>query len=425
MAKIYSCALPLLAGIVLSARSFAQQPNNNPLSKGYYIVVAAFFSYQEEYAQRYSSKLNEGGLHVKYGLDPTRKLFFVYLNQYSDFKESVQQMLKVRKARTFEKAWVRIIKDGFEAVEPVVAKKEEPMAQKVDATPAPVIKKEEEKITETKKVEEAKGVEEIKAEEQKPVVTEVVENPPSDPVYLPQNLNNTPVFLSLFNTQNNQVIDGDIEIVDTEHARLITRVKANTYLTLPNPGSKSGQLSLVSRTFGFRPEQHELHYQNTEADTLQPYVELVGNFYMVNFGLSRIHKGDISTLFNVYFYNDAAIMLPDSKYQLNSLLQMFKENPNLKVVLHGHTNGGGRGKIIYMGPSQDFFKITSDVVNGTGSAKELSEARAETIKMWLVDQGVNDSRVTVRGWGGSRMIHDKNSAHARKNIRVDVEVVEE
>jgi len=45
--------------------------------------------------------------------------------------------------------------------------------------------------------------------------------------------------------------------------------------------------------------------------------------------------------------------------------------------------------------------------------------------MWLVDQGIDDRRVTVRGWGGSRMIHDKNSAHARKNIRVDVEVVEE
>jgi outer membrane protein OmpA-like peptidoglycan-associated protein len=423
MVKSYSCALILLAGTVLSARSSPQQPDNDPLPKGYYIVVAAFFSHQEDYAQRYAAKLNENGLHAKYGLEPTRKLYFVYLDQYSDFTESVRQMLRVRKSGTFEKAWVRTIRTGPETSEHI-ANKEEPQLQKVNPPLTPVVKKEEPKIAGAKKTEEVNATEK-KVEEQKSVVTEVIENPPADPVYLPQSLSNTPVFLSLYNATNNQVIDGDVEVVDTERSRLITKVKGNTYVTLPNPGTKSGQLSLISKTFGFRPEQHELHYQNTEADTVQPYLDLVGNFYMVNFGLSRIHKGDISTLYNVYFYNDAAIMLPDSKYQLNSLLQMFKENPSLKIVLHGHTNGNSRGKIIYMGPSKDFFKITKDAVEGSGSAKELSEARAEVIREWLLAQGIANERVTVKGWGGSRMIHDKNSVHARKNIRVDVEVIEE
>ncbi len=420
MAKVYSCALLLLAVTALTARTFTQRPNNLPLPKGYYVVVAAFFSYQEDYAERYSTKLNTGGLHSRYGLDPTRRLYFVYLDQYSDFKESVDQMLKVRKEGIFEKAWVRVIKESAEEKEQVAERKEEQKATEV----APIKGKAEQKVIEERK-EEVKVVEEKRVEEQKLALTEVVENPPADPVYVPQNLNNTPVFLSLYNSTNNQVIDGDVEVVDTERARLITKVKGNTYLTLPNPGTKSGQLTLISKTFGFRPEQHELHYKNTEADTVEPYLDLVGNFYLVNFGLSRIHKGDISTLYNVYFYNDAAIMLPESKYQLNSLLQMFKENPGLKIVLHGHTNGNGRGKIIYMGPNKDFFAITKDVVEGSGSAKELSKARAEVIRDWLVSQGIANERVTVKGWGGSRMIHDKNSVHARKNIRVDVEVIEE
>jgi len=257
------------------------------------------------------------------------------------------------------------------------------------------------------------------------VVTEVVENPKSAPVFLPQTLKNTPVFLSLFNLQNNEVIDGEVEVVNAETSKLIARVKGNDYIKIPNPGTKSGNLTLVSNTFGFRKEQLEINYKETERDTLRPYVTLVGNFYMINFGLSKIHKGDISTLYNVYFYNDAAIMLPDSKYQLNSLLEMMKASSTMKILLHGHTNGNGRGKIIYMGPSQDFFKITKDVVQGSGSAKELSEARAETIKMWLVDQGISDIRIEVKGWGGNRMLHDKSSSFARKNIRVDVEVAED
>src|SRR5579859_4268558 len=199
MSKIYGFALIFLASTVLPARSTPKQTSSEPLPKGCYIVVAAFFAHQEDYAQRYSSKLNEGGRHAKFGLDPTRRLYFVYLDQYSDFNESVRQMLKVRKEVTFEKAWVRVIKDGFGRMENDVAKKEEPQVQKVSPPP---IKKEEPKATEEKKVE-TNSPEEKKVEELKSVVTEVVENPPAKPVIRPQTLSNTPVFLSLYNATNN------------------------------------------------------------------------------------------------------------------------------------------------------------------------------------------------------------------------------
>lgn len=425
MTKFYGCALLAIA-LFLPSFGNAQQPTNTTLSKGNYIVVAAYFSNQESYAQRYSSKLNEGGLHSSYGLEPTGKLYFVYLDQYPDFTESVQQMLKVRKEGTFDKAWVRVIKEGSAPTETIAIapKKEEPKNKeelKVKEEPKTKVNPQPEAAVVPVKPEEPLKVEEKKLE-QPAVITEVVENPPAKPVYVPQTLNNTQVFVSMYNLTNRQVVDGEVEVVDTERSKLITKVKGNTYVNLPNPGTKSGQLSLISNAFGYRKEQHEINYKNTEADTTKPYVSLIGNYYMLNFGLSRIHKGDISTLYNVYFYNDAAIMLPESKYQLNSLLDMLKENPNLKIILHGHTNGNGRGKIIYMGPSKNFFTITKDVKEGSGSAKELSEARARTIREWLLVQGIADNRVTVKGWGGSRMIHDKNSVHAKKNIRVDVEV---
>ncbi len=416
MSKIFSCAFFSMA-LLFPLKAISQQSNNSFLNKGYYLVVAAYFSNQETFAQRYSVKLNEGGLHTQYGLGPNGKLYYVYLDKYEDFNESVNQMLKVRKDGVFDRAWVHIIKEGKER-DARIAIQEEPIQNLATTSPEKASTASPSKETERPKREEV----------EKPVAsvsTEVIENPTPKPVFVPQTLKNTQVFLSVYNATNNEVIDGEVEVVDTEGSRLITKVKGNTYLSLPNPGTKSGQLSLIATVFGFRKEQREINYRNTEADTLKPYVALVGNYYMLNFGLVRIHKGDISTLYNVYFYNDAAIMLPESKYQLNSLLQLFNENPKLKVVLHGHTNGNSRGKIIFMGPSKDFFTITKDVVNGSGSAKELSKARAEAIREWLMAQGVSADRVSVKGWGGSRMIHDKNSAHARKNIRVDVEVFED
>ena len=119
-------------------------------------------------------------------------------------------------------------------------------------------------------------------------------------------------------------------------------------------------------------------------------------------------------------------MLPESKYELTSLLQMMQDNEKYRITLHGHTNGNSRGKIIMMGPSKNFFNLTDDdVINGTGSAKELSEARAQVIKDWLVEQGIASDRMVVKAWGGGRMIHDKESVNAKKNIRVEVEIMEE
>jgi len=418
---------PTRAALVL-ALSFpffpllAQTTSPNRLQAGYYVVVAAYFAQQASYAQRYADHLNTTGYHAQYGLDPNGKLFFVYLDQYADFTTSVRQMLQVRKAGVFDKAWVRTVRDGSGGPVATVAT----LTKQTPSTPtetAPVAAT----VNTTPVVEDKKKTEPVVMAEPKTTTAEtvVVENPTAKPVYVPQTLNNTQVFLSLYNATTNEIVDGEVEVVDTERAKLLTKVKGNTYLPLPNPGSKSGEISLIANVFGFRKEQHEINYRNTEADTLKPYVALVGNYYMINFGLTRIHKGDISTLYNVYFYNDAAIMLPESKYQLNSLLKLFVENPKLKVVLHGHTNGNGRGKIIYMGASKDFFTITKDVIQGSGSAKELSLARAHVIREWLVSQGISAPRVLVKGWGGSRMIHDKNSVHARKNIRVDVEVVED
>jgi outer membrane protein OmpA-like peptidoglycan-associated protein len=421
-------------------------PLNGPiLEKGYYIVVAAYFSSQENLAQHYSNQLNDAGRHSKYGFDPARNLYYVYLDYYTDFSESINKMLSTRKESGFSEAWVRIIKDGTE--QPIVAKEdakpkeEEKINEKKEAKEPAEVKKIEvvtptavksEPPTRVVKKEEAKAevVKAVPSMEPTPSAvttspTEVIENPKADPIYLPQTLKNTQAFMSLYNAANGRVLEGDVEIIDTDRSRLISKIKANAYLNLPDPKSKSGKLTLIGTAFGYRKVQQEMNYYNTEADTLNEDIDLIGNFYFVKFDMARMVKGDIATLYNVYFYNDAAVMLPESKYELNNLLQMMQENPKYRILLHGHTNGNGRGKIISMGLEKDFFKITKTaVVNESGSAKELSAARAQVIKDWLIAQGIDGERIQIKAWGGARMLHDKDSQHARRNVRVEVEVIE-
>lgn len=399
------------------------------LKKGYYIVVAAYKRGFEKYAQAYSANLNERGLHTQYGYDESRKLYYVYLDFYSDFNESISQMLKTRKESGFEQAWVRIIKqDGAE-----VAKVEDTPEVKKD----PVIKPEPAKEEVIKPVLVKEQKEEVKKEEvkeevvsNKPVLEEVKE-PAEEKNEEPKKDENAPllkdgkVLFNLYNPTNGQMLQGEVEIIDTDRSQLVKKVKSNEVIEMPKPRSNSGKVTLIGTAFGFRKIQHDIQLADLKQENAPDFIEWEKDHYIINFDLARLHKGDIETLYNVYFYNDAAIMMPESKYELNRLLDMMKENPDYRISLHGHTNGNGRGKIISMGPSKNFFELTGDVVTGSGSAKELSGARGETIKQWLVASGINADRVETKAWGGNRMLHDKNSAHARRNVRVEVEILED
>jgi len=428
MARICTIAFFLFA---LSHSSIAVPVaiDTSQLQKGYYVVVAAYLFNQEGFAIKYAAKLNQAGKHAKFGIDGQRKMIYVYLDYYTDFSESIENMLTARKEDGFGEAWVRIIKDGSEQKVDVVAtekpiKKDGPVKveKKVEQ---PADKMLEEPI-EKKQGEPVKIIPDTEPVVTTPaVVTEVVANSKANPVYLPQTLKNTQVFFSLYNASNGRVLDGEVEVIDTDGSKLLAKMKGNSYLTLPDPKSKTGRLTLIGSAFGYRKIQHEMNYNNTEADTLQEDIDLIGNFYMVKFDLSRMVRGDIATLYNVYFYNDAAVMLQESKYELNKLLQMMQDNPKYRVKLHGHANGKGRGKIIYIGPEKDFFSVSPKAaVTESGSAKELSGARAEVIKEWLISQGIDGLRVETKGWGGDRMLYDGDGQLARRNVRVEVEVLE-
>ncbi|MFM7857319.1 MAG: hypothetical protein ACKO96_36715, partial [Flammeovirgaceae bacterium] len=182
-----------------------------PLKNGYYIVVAAYLSNQEEFAQKYSTELNQAGNHAQVGFDASRNFFYVYLDYFTDFDESINKMLEVRKQAGFAEAWVRIIKDGTETVaasaqrepEPAAAQeKESPKAtaKKVESSQSPIVA---EAKPGTPAKQETTPKEEPAAAPQAPPTpapaTEVVPNPKADPVYVPQTLKNTQVFFSLFN----------------------------------------------------------------------------------------------------------------------------------------------------------------------------------------------------------------------------------
>lgn len=415
--KCYACAsaivlLFLFTPILKAAPE--PTPKGDYLAKGYYIVVAAYRIGQEKYMESYVSQLNNTGLHTKYGYDQGRKFYYIYLDYYTNFDESIQNMLAARKAGGFTKAWVRIMKEGYSPAQPI------------EVNQAPVVENKQDPNKEIPVKEETK-VDQVVSNP----VEVVVEEPKTDTQPKPEVKKGIPplkeamVLFYLYNPTNGEPIEGEVEIIDADVSRLVKKVKAHETIQMTDPRNKSGKVTLLGTSFGFRKVQHDFNLAEVTADQLPEYIEWRDDHYVVHFDLARLHKGDIETLYNVYFFNDAAIMLPESKYELQRLLDMMNSDTQYRIMLHGHTNGNARGKIITMGPSKDFFKLTDDVIEGNGSAKELSYERALVIKNWLVANNISADRIDIKAWGGSRMIHDKESNNARRNVRVEVEVLED
>jgi outer membrane protein OmpA-like peptidoglycan-associated protein len=387
------------------------------LSPGYYVVVAAFSPDREHLAKSYTTGLTNRDIKADYGFNSERNYFYVFVNYFPQRKPSLDEMMETRKKEEFAKAWVRKVSPYNsakittviqEVKNDVPEKIEEPVRESVGELVTPVTQ------ISSKDTVSAMVTEDTAKVELKDILADTV---------VEVALDNTEIFLSLTNATNNRIVEGKVKVVDTQKAKLLMETPGNDFLTITDLKTTT-QLTLICEAFGYRKVQQEITYPMLLADTVKQNIEYMGTAFIVYFDLVRYNKGDIATLYQVFFYNDAAVMLPESKFELNSLLQMMQENPQYRIRLHGHTNGNYHGKIVLMGTEKNFFSLDGSKKT-TGSAKDLSEARASIIKDYLVANGIEGSRIEVKAWGGKRPIYDKHSANAKKNVRVEVEILEE
>ncbi len=107
-----------------------------------------------------------------------------------------------------------------------------------------------------------------------------------------------------------------------------------------------------------------------------------------------------------FAYNDSTI-LEVSFGLLNDIAQVMKENPQVKKIeIGGHASTEG-----------------SDEHN-----LKLSDARAKSVKRWLVEQGgVEDKRLTAKGYGETKplVVPDDTEADREKNRRVEFLILEQ
>ncbi len=122
----------------------------------------------------------------------------------------------------------------------------------------------------------------------------------------------------------------------------------------------------------------------------------------LNIEKEEVEVGQTIELKNVFFEFNEAKLLPDSYSELNRVADFMKENPTVEIELAGHTDN-----------------IGSDEYN-----LDLSERRAQSVKEYLVAQGVPENRMRAKGYGESKPIAPNEYDWGReKNRRVEFTIL--
>ncbi len=111
-----------------------------------------------------------------------------------------------------------------------------------------------------------------------------------------------------------------------------------------------------------------------------------------------VEKGKSIILEGVYFNTGSAALNPNSMTILDKVVRTMKENPEIEVEIRGYTDNTG--------------SYNRNV--------ELSKQRAESVKLYLMNKGIDAARIRTRGFGPEDPIAPNTTAEGRaRNRRIE------
>lgn len=151
----------------------------------------------------------------------------------------------------------------------------------------------------------------------------------------------------------------------------------------------------ADETFSYNLKVASLQYFSHEQ-TIS--AQALNDFKDKTIGLEPVIEGNTVALDHVLFEQGAPELLPGSEKELNLVVEMMKLNPEITIFLSGHTDNQGRA----------------------AANLKLSKARVETVKDYLIEQGISSKRIDGKGFGGTQPRASNANPESRKlNRRVE------
>ena len=144
-----------------------------------------------------------------------------------------------------------------------------------------------------------------------------------------------------------------------------------------------------------RTESQRAHQQTQKSQQRVKQLEQILGQYQAE----ETSRGTLLVINDLLFDTGGANLVQASERRLIPLLQYLQANPQREIIIEGHTDSMGNEK----------------------ANKRLSLQRAETVKAFLIQNGIEDNRIESRGFGEEVPIASNTTNAGRKlNRRVEV-----
>lgn len=138
--------------------------------------------------------------------------------------------------------------------------------------------------------------------------------------------------------------------------------------------------------------------KDTDGGSVEDGVEVKRGTDPLNAEDDVVKVGVPIILEGITFDVNKATIKPESEETLMKALKTLQTYPEIEVEIGGHTDSDGSAK----------------------SNLKLSQARADAVKAWLVEKGIDPKRITTKGYGEDKPIADNKTKEGKaKNRRIE------
>ena len=125
--------------------------------------------------------------------------------------------------------------------------------------------------------------------------------------------------------------------------------------------------------------------------------------YLSTVDVVELSPGDAVVLQNIQFEYNSSALTEDSRTGIQMLAEFLQRNPELKVELAGHT----------------------DIVGGDKYNMKLSSERAESVRRALIEKGIDENRLSAKGYGASKPVAPNDTEeHRALNRRTEMIIID-
>ncbi len=196
----------------------------------------------------------------------------------------------------------------------------------------------------------------------------------------------------VFDKKTTQGLPSAVELTDIKSGNLISKIQTdedgNYLVTLPV--GKDYAFNVNRKGYLFYSDNFSLSKNNSDS------------VFTVNIPLQPIEKGATIVLKNIFFETGKFELQNESKSELDKLVTLLNDNPNLKIQIDGHTDNVGQEK----------------------DNQLLSTNRAKSVVGYLLNKSINVQRLTYKGFGSLKPVADNTSQAGKAlNRRTELSVI--